>query len=169
MSIQLTVCTPTQLFESLLEPLTASEGRENLASFIKFLTSEVKSFTVDLDRPGFAENLGFYVGAREAVTSQDIALREFPELRFVSASELYVPCSNIDERFYLEYAFTCRGKEVTWRITDINSLREWISALRNSQLDASQDDLDLLDSYLKKHELAADMAEEHRGLLFFSY
>lgn len=169
MSIQLVVCSPRELLD-FGERQQPSERKQSLERFVETLKREVKSLAIDLDGRDFGdEKFIFDFGSKELLLADDATREYCQDHADAMWYAICVPCSDAEEHFFFQFDFTCAGENITWNVRDINSVKEWIAALREAKVDPARYDVELLQDCLEQYDLAVNTALHNRGLLFFSY
>jgi hypothetical protein len=167
-SIQLLVIPVRKLFDQLLA-CKDDERYQNFARFDRLVSVNSRSCSLDFENKEGKKGEFFDFLISEVELLFDVAEREFPDLRNATESYIYLPVSNPGERFHFDLPLMCEGEEVTWKVSDINSLKEWLTKLTEFNRTQQAYDRDLLSSALRNYAEAIPVAERERFVIFFSH
>ncbi|MCC6698920.1 MAG: hypothetical protein IT365_25075 [Candidatus Hydrogenedentes bacterium] len=148
---------------------TWEERAKNLASFVNVIRDNSQSYDLDFVQLDVESGDAFDLLISDVALLQNLTLRELPAFKSVVSSDLFVPCSDPGERFHFEFAFSSEGKKTTWLVTDINSLKDWVSAIRGYSKSQSKYDPQKIESGVGSYEQAIFLAQKLKFLLLFSY
>lgn len=169
MSIQLVICTARSRFgkDGGIRVNGENERLTNQKVFLELIGRECRSADLDLERDDVVDIIDFFVS--DAALMQELTPKHFPELVHVVQTDLYIPCRDSNERFFLDYHFHSEGEATVWKICDMNALKEW--SVKVKEFNQAQDhyDREKLALIVEDYERAIDLAEKERCVINFSY
>lgn len=169
MSIQLE-CSSVRSNFSPNEGIRVKNEEERLANqkaFLDLIGRECRSADLDLQRDDVPEIIDW--GLMSATLVAELSEKEFPELAPLGDIDMFIPCVDPDERFYFDFYFHSLGERAYWKISDMNSLKEWVAKVKEFNRTQTDYDKERLTMILEDYERAIAICEREKCVISMNY